>query len=285
MLSRKISMALSLIMLVCLLPLAAYAGQKEVVSLGADLTPQQKEAMLKEFGVSPKEVEIIEVTIQDVRQYLPGATRDQIGTKAISSAHVKLLPAGEGISVDTHNVTLVTEEMYANALVTAGVKDAQVKVAAPFKVTGTTALTGIMKAFEAAAGVKLDDQAKQTANEELNLTQNMGQEIGQDKAVQLIRDVKQQVLQRQIKTPEDIRRVIHEVANQLGLTLSEEQVDQILALMKKISQLNLNVDSILTQLDKISYNLDIVRNTIAENKSVLQRILDAILSWLRSIFG
>lgn len=285
MLSRKISMALSLIMLVCLLPLAAYAGQKEVVSLGADLTPQQKEAMLKEFGVSPKEVEIIEVTIQDVRQYLPGATREQIGTKAISSAHVKLLPAGEGISVDTHNVTLVTEEMYANALVTAGVKDAQVKVAAPFKVTGTTALTGIMKAFEAAAGVKLDDQAKQTANEELNLTQNMGQEIGQDKAVQLIRDVKQQVLQRQIKTPEDIRRVIHEVANQLGLTLSEEQVDQILALMKKISQLNLNVDSILTQLDKISYNLDIVRNTIAENKSVLQRILDAILSWLRSIFG
>lgn len=282
---KKLSLVLTLIMLISLWPQGALAGQAEVVSLGADLTSQQKEQLLKEFGVSQDEVEIIEVSIQDVQRYLEGATREQIGTKAISSAHVKLLPERKGIFVETHNITLVTDEMYANALTTAGVKDAEVKVAAPFKVTGTTALTGIMMAFEAATGGQLNEEAKKAANEELLLTEDMGQEIGQDKAVQLMQNVKKQILERDIKNPDDIRRVILEVAQQLGLTLSEEQVNQILALMKKISQLDINVDSILTQLDKISYNLDIVRNTIEENKGVLQRIIDAILSWLRSIFG
>ena len=38
--------------------------------------------------------------------------------------------------------------MYINALATAGVKDASVYVTAPFSVSGTPALTGIIKAYE-----------------------------------------------------------------------------------------------------------------------------------------
>ena len=210
---------------------------------------------------------------------------DQIGTKAISSAYVKLLPEGEGFQVDVHNVTWVTPEMYANAMVTAGVEDADVKVAAPFNVTGTTALTGIMMAFEEATGEKLNSQAKEAANEEILITGDVGQKIGKDEAAKLIRDVKEEIIRQDIKTPEDIRQVITEVSKELNIQLSEEQINQIMGLMEKISKLDLDIDDISKQLDKISRNLEVIKDTIDENKGVFQKILDSIMSWLRSIFG
>lgn len=283
---KKIMISLLIMaMLMANLSLVALAINSDVVSLGADLTTEQKEAILKKFGVTENEVNIIKVSIQDVKEHLKGTNNKNIGTKAISSAYVKLLPEGEGIFVDTHNVTLVTKEMYANALVTAGVKDAEVMVAAPFKVTGTTALTGIMMAFEEATGEKLSDEAKKTANEELELTQNIGDEIGSDKATELIQRIKTEIVKQKIETPEDIRQVIINIANELNIKLSEEQIDQILKLMERISKLDLNVDTIVEQLDKITKNLDIVKNTIKENKGVFQRIIDTILGWLRSIFA
>lgn len=272
-------------LLISIWPQVALAGKGDVVSLGADLTLEQRAKILQEFGVTEDEVEIIEVSIQDVKRYLEDATSKEIGTKAYSSAYVKLMPAGKGIFVDTHNISLVTEEMYANAMITAGVKDAEIKVAAPFTVTGTTALTGIMMAFEEATGQKLNEDAKKTANEELQVTRDIGEDIGKDEAAELIQKIKTEILSREIKNPEDMRRVIIDIANELGIKLSEEQIDQILRLMERISKLDINVDSILDQLDKIGKNLEIVKNTIQENKGILQRIIDAILAWLRSIFA
>lgn len=271
--------------LISAFPHVALAGKGDVVSLGADLTLAQKNKILKEFGVTEDEVVTIEVSIQDVKKYLENATSKEIGTKAISSAYVKLLPEGEGIFVDIRNITLVTEEMYANAMTTAGVKDAEIKVTAPFKVTGTTALTGIMMAFEEATGHKLDEDAKKTANQELKVTQDISESLGKDKATQLIQKIKKEILSREIKDPEDIRQVIINIANELDIKLSEEQIDQILKLMERISKLDINVDSILSQLDKIGKNLEIVKNTIRENKGLLQKIIDAILGWLRRIFS
>ncbi|MGI6685816.1 MAG: DUF1002 domain-containing protein [Bacillota bacterium] len=285
--NRKILMILGVIMLLLsIAPLAVLAGKTEAVSLGADLTATQRTQMLEKFGVSESEVEIIEVSIQDVEKHLKGiATKEKIGTKAISSAYVRLLPTGDGLQVTTHNVSWVTNEMYANAMVTAGVKDAQVTVAAPFKVTGTTALTGIMLAFEEATGEKLSAEAKDTANEELFVTKDISQDIGKDEAVELIQKIKKEITQQKIKTPEDMRQVILDIAQELGINLSEEQIDQILKLMEKISKLDLNIDTITKQLDNISRNLDIVKDTLNENKSFFQNLLDSIMSWLRSIFG
>lgn len=285
--TRKI-MIISLMMIFSMVVLSsnALAGRADVVSFGADLTSKQQEQILKQFGVSEDEVDIIMVTIEDVKDHLSGvATDKQIGTKAISSAYVKLLSQGEGLEVHTHNITLITKEMYANAMVTAGVEDAQVVVTAPFNVTGTTALTGIMKAFEEASGKKLTEKAKKVANEELLLTGEMGEKIGKDDATKLMQAVKERVIKHKIKTPEDIREVILDIAGQLDIKLSEDQINQILKLMEKISTLDLNVDKISKQLDKVIKNLDIVRKTVDENKGVIQKFLDMIMNWLRAIFG
>ncbi len=264
------------------------ADQEDVVSLGADLSPKQQEEILEYFDVKRDEVRLIEVTNQEERDYLSGLISDkQIGTRAISSAYVQPLPAGEGIMVDTHNITWVSKEMYANAMVTAGIEDAKVVAAAPFNVSGTAALTGIMKAFEEASGEELSDEAKKTANEELVLTGDLGEEVGQEEAAELIKKVKEEVVVNKPKEESDIEDIVRDIAKQLNIELTDEQIAQIVALMKKISQLNLNVDTITKQLDKIGVSVDDIKKTVEENKGVLQKILDAItdfFSWVRSFF-
>lgn len=285
-LRKAITIVIAVTMLLGTMPLTASAGTGDVVSLGANLTASQEEQILQEFGVSRDDVRIIDVTIEDVKEHLQGyATKEHIGTKAYSSAYVKLLPEGEGLVVDANNVTLVTPEMYANALVTAGVEDAEVRVTAPFNVTGTTALTGIMLAFEEATGENLSDQAKKTANEEIFITGDMGKSIGKDEAAQLVQKVKEEVVKRKIQTPEDLRQLIIDIAKELNIELTEEQIDQIMGLMEKISRLDLNVDDISNQLEKIGHNIEVIKDTIDANKGVFQQILDTILNWLRSIFA
>lgn len=70
------------------------------------------------------------------------------------------------MEVQTHNISRITDEMYLNALMTAGVKDAKVYVTAPFEVSGTAALTGLMKAYETTSGEKISEDVKKVANEE-----------------------------------------------------------------------------------------------------------------------
>ena len=263
------------------------AQNNSVVSLGADLTKDQRTQMLNLFKTDENSAKIIEVTNQEERTYLEGLISDkQIGTRAISSAFVEVLSAGEGIMVETYNINWVTKEMYANAMVTAGLENAKVVAAAPFEVSGTAALTGIMKAFELATGEKLSEDAKKTANEELVTTGELGQDVGQDKAAALVKEIKERIIKEKITNPEDIRRIIIEIAADLNITITQKNIDQLADLMERISKLDLNVDKVTSQLEKITGRLDDVKRTLEANKGLLQQILDAIkrfFEWLSGI--
>lgn len=262
----------------------ALADQEKVVGLGANLNDSQRTEMLEKFGVSKDEARIIEVTNDEEREYLKGLiSEDKIGTRAISSVYIETLGKGAGISVETYNINWVTKEMYANAMATAGIEDAKVMAAAPFKVSGTAALTGIMKAFETATGKKLSDEAKKAASEELVLTGELGEEVGKDEAAALIKDVKEKVVKDKVTDPGEITIIIKNAAKELNIKLDKDQINQIMEVMKKISQLDLNIDKISSQLDKISSSLDDVRRTVEENKGLIQKILDAIVSFFKKI--
>ena len=267
---------------------SAKAQVEEVVSLGADLNQQQQKQMLELFNVKADEVRIIRVTNQEERDYLEGlVSSDKIGTRAISSAYVSPLEEGEGLVVETHNINWVTKGMYANAMATAGIENARVIAAAPFPVSGTAALTGIMKAFEEITGEELDEEAKKVANEELVTTGDLGEDIGKDEAAALIKEIKERIVRERIKDPEDIKRIILEIAKELNIQLTEEQINQIIELMKKISQLDLDIDKITNQLEKISKSLDNIRKTVDANKGILERIWEAIrgfINWLVGLF-
>ena len=64
-----------------ILPAAAAASAQEVVSLGANLTAQQRAEILDFFGVDENDVQIIQVTNQEMRQYFGGILPEkQLGT-------------------------------------------------------------------------------------------------------------------------------------------------------------------------------------------------------------
>ena len=86
------------------------------------------------------------------------------------------------MEVETKNINWVTDEMYINALITAGVKDAKIYITAPIRVSGTAALTGIIKAYEISADKTIPEDVKQAANEEMVESAKLGDSIGAENA-------------------------------------------------------------------------------------------------------
>lgn len=264
----------------------AFADTSVVVTLGKDLNQDQRKQILDIFDVEEDKTTIIEINNQEERRYLEGvASEAQLGTRTISSAYVELLDDGSGITVDTYNITWVTKEMYQSALVTAGVKDAKVIAAAPFPVSGTGALTGIIKAFEEVTGQELSEEQKKVANEEIVTSGELGEAIGKDKAAKLIKEVKEEIISKAVKDPEEIKRIIIEISGRLDINLNDEQLQSLQKLMEKIGKLDLDTSAIKDQLKNIGEKLDETLRNNEEVKSLLQRILDAIVGFFKSIFG
>lgn len=256
-----------------------------VVALGKDLSEEQKREMLSFFKVDDS-VRLIQVSNEEEREYFGRYIDESIlGTRAISSVYVERLPEGEGITVETHNISWVTEDMYRNASITAGVKDARIIVSSPVKVSGTAALTGIMKAFEDLTGESISKEEKEIASEEIAKTVLLGSEIGQEKAQELINNIKIYIIDNNIKGKGSIKKVAEEMAKDLGVELTDEQLNQIVSLMRNISKLDLNIEDIKQQLKDISGKIDRIAQQNIEIKSFLGRILDAIMSFLNKIFG
>ena len=125
-------------------PMPVMADASKVVTLGADLTDEQKNTMMKYFKADANQVQIITVNNQDERNYLGKyISSEQIGTRTLSCAYVKPTQSG-GIKVRTANLNYVTCNMLANALSTAGISNCEAVAACPYEVSGTGALTGVM---------------------------------------------------------------------------------------------------------------------------------------------
>ena len=158
----------------CLLTMSgafAYKVGEARVAIGANLDSEQIAAVYSDFGIERGVIPEITVTNENERQYLEGLVDDKkIGHKAISCVYITILDDGSGLNVSTKNINWCTEQMYKNALTTAGITDADVKVTAPFEVSGTAALTGIYKAYEDITGNSLSSLAKMVGAEELIVT-------------------------------------------------------------------------------------------------------------------
>ena len=259
-----------------------FADGARVVTLGANLTQDQKNTMLKYFGVNKDEVVLLEVNNQEERKYLQGvASEAQLGKKTFSCAYVEPTKSGSGINVKTANITWVTPAMVATTLSTAGLTDADVVIAANFPVSGTGALTGIMKAFEDATGKPLEEDKKELASEELITTGDLGDDIGQDKATGIVNDVKTEIIKNNTKDTVQIAETINNVVNNYNVTLSDEQFAKLESLMEKISKQDYNYSDMKNALESVS---DVVNeNLAAMGESVNSGFFDGIKDFFAGI--
>lgn len=248
---KTVPFVMALSLAVSGLPLTALADSSKVVTLGANLSEEQKEAMYEYFGTSADAVETIEVTNADEREYMEGiASEAQIGTRTYSCSYVEPTNSG-GIQVKVANLTFVTSSMIASTLMTSGVENCNVVAASPIEVSGTGALTGIMMAYEVASGEELSEEQKEAATEELITTGELADEIGSEEATALMNEVKQEVIEEGISDPEQIEEVVTEASENLGVTLTDDQIAQITELMEKISQFDIDVNALKDTLDNL----------------------------------
>ena len=264
---------------------SVYADAFKNVTLGADLTNQQKEDMLKYFGVTRQEANVQEVNKDEEVKYLGGvASQNQIGTKSISCSYVEPTNTG-GLNVTVHNIYWVNESMIKNALITAGIENANVKAAAPFNVSGTAALTGILKGFESSTnGKKIDENKKKAANEELVTTGNLGEKIGQDKAAGLINEVKKEVVKEKPKNEKEVEKIVVNVTNNYNYNLGQDDIKRITALMEKINGLNLDFNQLKGQLNGVTNQLKATLQS-DEAKSFFGKVWDSVKNFFSKIFA
>ena len=237
----------------CAVP--AMADSRRVVTLGADLTQDQQNTMLKYFGVSADSVDIIYINNNDEREHLGSyVPLEQIGTKTFSCALVAPTNKG-GIQVKTANLSWVTCNMFASTLSTSGVTNCQVVAASPFEVSGTGALTGVIMAYETASDVKLDNNKKELANEELVTTGNLADEVGQSKATAVINETKIQVIENNITDINEITNIVNNVSNNYDVTISEDQSEEIASLMQKIAEQEYDITQLKATLERVQANV------------------------------
>lgn len=262
------------------------------VSFGADLREDEKATVLNLMGITEDDLEeytVGEITNDEEHQYL-GDYLDAsvIGTRALSSVIVVVGEDGDGIDVETHNISYCTPGMYTNALITAGIENADVIVAGPFEITGTAALVGAMKAYAELTGEEISAESMDTAVNELVLTSQMADSVDSAEAQdieELIAFVKAKVVEEGLDDEESIREVINEGASQLGITLTKEEEDTIISLMKKISELDLDFESMKEQAGEMFDKLEEMGIDKEEAKNFFQKIIDAIVEFFNGLFS
>lgn len=270
--------------------------QQRIISYGADLTSQEKQTVSKEFplptNVKLNEIKALIVTNQEEWQLLKGLVPDEeIGTKAISSIFIEKQAPGSGLEIATKNLSLVTSHMIANALVTAGVKDAKVVAVAPRLVSGTAALTGVFKSFEELTGTTLTEDAKRVAAEELVKTGNLGEEIGKERAATLLERTKERLVREKTTDQAEIIKVVERSAREQDITLSEEQKEDVAELLMKIKQLNINLENLQEQMK--NFREESTKEEVPEEPesffsrliSFIRSIVDQLFSFVGKIFS
>lgn len=234
----------------------AMADSARVVTLGADLTQDQKDTMMRYFKTDARQVQILTITNQDEREHLGDyIPLEQIGTRTLSCAYVKPTQSG-GIKVRTANLNYVTGNMIANALSTAGVTNCEAVAACPYEVSGTGALTGVIMAYESASGQKLDSTKKDLATKEVVVTGDLAQQVGNDNATNIINQAKLQIIGDNIQNADEIYNIVNNIAVQNNVTLSQEEMETIVALLQEIAQQSYDIEQMKETLENIQQNLD-----------------------------
>lgn len=237
-------------------PITAMADSQKVITLGADLSQEQKDMMLRYFNVDTNTAQILYITNADERAHLSAFVPiEQIGTRTVSCAYVKPTSQG-GIRVRTANLDWVTSNMIASTLSTSGVVNCEVVAASPFVVSGTGALTGIMMAYESASGETLDAAKKELATEELVVTGKLAENVGRNDATTIINEAKMKIIGENVQQAEEIQNIVVNIIQQNNLQVSDEQMSQIINLLEQIAQQNYNYEDVKETLERVDENVN-----------------------------
>lgn len=201
-----------------------------VLTTGRSLNEEQLAETIEVLGAQHvAEDNQLEVWGSDIDRYTGNGSSDE--SLVYSSALIDFMHEGYGVTVKVvtpENITEVSAETYANAAITAGGKDLDIKIAnvvAP--VNGRGALAGIYLAMEH-AGLEINQEDIEIAELEVGHIEEVQIQTGlTDEVVNIaIADMKRQVAVYIVEgkeiNNESVQEIIHYVEEQQGLEFPEE---------------------------------------------------------------
>ena len=295
---RKIKKWISLLLVLAMtlgmgINAGAASGDKPILALGADLSAEQRTTVLGILGVSEAGLanyDVIYVTNQEEHQYLDAyLSSSVIGTRALSSVLIRPADEGAGLNVTTYNISYCTIDMYTNALLTAGLEDADVYVAAPSNISGTSALIGAVKGYADMTGSSVDETALETAVNELVVTGEIGDVLGDSEtASDIVAYIKQQIIEQGVDSDADIETIIRNAMEEFDISLSDEDVAKLVELMNKISKLDIDVNALAQQASQLyeklkGMGLDLENIDTEQVGNFITRFFDRIVELINSL--
>lgn len=280
-----------------------------VVALGADLSASQRADVLSLMGLTEESLSgctVIMITNEMEHMYLDAYLDSSvIGSKALSSVKLTKTEPGSGVYVTTQNINYCTTGMYRNALLTAGLEDTEVFVAGPSPISGTAALIGAVKAYEAVSGETVGDNVLDTSLDEMittgELAESLQGEAGSEEIEALIAWLKAKIAEGELDIGDEqsVRDTIAEGEETFSITLSEEDIAKIIALLKKLDELGLDANYLIEQAGSLyeKYGLSIVENAneaineavegafMAAVKNVWQDIKTSVTNFFKNLFS
>ena len=242
-------------------------ASKSIIALGADLSAEQRATVLSLMDVTEADLanyQVVTITNDMEHQYLDAyMDASVIGSKSLSSVKITPAESGHGVLVTTKNINYCTTGMYRNALLTAGVSDADILVVGPTEISGTAALIGAIKGYEAMSGESVSDTTLDTAMNELITTGEIAMQDADSQDIEeLIAFVKAKVAAGGLDSDDQIRSAIEEGEDKFGVTLTEDEINQIIAIMQKINQLGLDTNVLVAQAEDLysKFGKDFLKN-------------------------
>ena len=248
---NKKSVLLLLVLLFSVLPFtsqdikAASEWDQAVTVYGAALesNPDLQDQTAELLGATDSDM-VDFVYSEDVNQYINQSYDNSV---LMSSIRIQQTDEGSGLNINIDeslgNITMISEETYQNALLTSGITDADVTIAAASDVTGESALAGVYKAY-ANQGEEIDPERTQNAQDELDAISDISSEnesvegFSQVQLNKVITEVKVEIINNfnGDVTEDQIRTILDEKLNANGLDgiLSQSQIDRLVEIFNQL---------------------------------------------------
>ena len=280
---RKITVAiLALIVVAMLIPIGFSGEVNSVVVTYGEATHANSDykATVDNFfknqaNVDLNSAESRTIYASDVNKISTGITGKTYSSNQILSSALLDLNDNDNleVSVDKSKITTITGDMYISALKSAGITKGHVYVTSPVSATGESALAGIMNSYEAATDVKIPENVKQAASDEIQteaeIVDNSG--VDADSLAKLVDDVKQEVSKDNVTDHNTIVNIINNYVQNNNINITNTDIE--------------NLANSIEQVQNVQGDVNYYKGQVSDfmgNASDSGFSLDGLLNWIKS---
>lgn len=220
---------------------AAQTEAWRAIAIGESNDAAQQAELLGYFEVGAGD-RLSTVTVGETLAAMAGIYDLEGVDTAYSSTALTCLNAGSGLEVSTRNIEVVSPELYALALVTAGIEDARLMVAAPddAPALGMTALTGVFATLDGApcgpqaAGPERQRLALEGLTLAAELRQARGGEVERGAAARVVLETQRAVVAGDVTERAAIEGIVAEEEGASAIELSADERERLVDLMTRL---------------------------------------------------